>query len=90
MSEYTMPGDPMEQRIAAIERRQAELEQRMDDFGEEIKKNTATTNEIKADTGQMLTLFKASKLGADLVKWLASVGGGLIIAYAAFKGMSGH
>lgn len=78
------------QRLDAVERRTQALEERMDFFADEMRKNTETTNSIKSDTTQMVTLFKASLLGASLVKWLATVGGGLIVAYAALKGLAGH
>ena len=80
----------LEERLTAVERRTEALAQRMDNFAEALQQNTETTNAIKADTGQMVTLFKASLLGASLVKWLATVGGGLIVAYAALKGLASH
>jgi hypothetical protein len=90
-SDMTSDGEtPMEQRIAAVERRASVLEKRMDDFADEIRKNTETTNSIKQDTSQIIAFFKASQLGASIVKWCATVGGGLIIAYASYKGMTGR
>ena len=80
----------MEQRLAAIERRQAELEQRMEDFAHRLAENTATTQAIKADTGQLVLAFKASQLGASIIKWLTGVGSAVIIGYAAIKGLTGH
>lgn len=77
----------MERRISEIERRTGILEKGMDDLREQIAENTDTTNAIKRDTSQIVTLFKASQLGASIVKWLATVGGGAIVAYAAFKGV---
>lgn len=77
----------MEDRLAAVERRAHVLETRMDDFAEEIKRNTETTNSIKADTSQIVALFKASQLGASIIKWCAGVGSAIIIGYAAFKGV---
>ena len=80
----------MEERLAAIERRQDALEHRLENLSEQINENTKTTNSIKSDTSQMVTLFKASQLGASIVKWCATVGGGAIVAYAALKGLTGH
>ncbi len=77
----------VERRISEIERRTGILEKGMDDLREQIAENTDTTNAIKRDTSQIVTLFKASQLGASIVKWLATVGGGAIVAYAAFKGV---
>ena len=80
----------MERRIAAVEARQAMLEKRMDDFASKLDENSATTQSIKEDTSQMVALFKASMLGASILKWCATVGGGAIVAYAALKGLAGH
>lgn len=80
----------MEARLFAVERRAEALERRMDELVSEIRQNTETTNAIKDDTNQMLMLFKASQMGASVVKWLATVGGALIVAWAAFKGLTGH
>jgi hypothetical protein len=77
----------MEQRLAAVERRQAELEKRMEDFAHRLAENTATTQSIKSDTSQLVMAFRASQLGASLIKWLAGVGSAVIIGYAAFKGL---
>ena len=82
-----MDETDVERRIAEIERRTGLLEKGMDDLREKIAENTDTTNAIKRDTSQIVTLFKASQLGASIVKWLATVGGGAIVAYAAFKGV---
>lgn len=78
------------ERLSAVERKAEELAQRMDTFADALSKNTKTTNAIKEDTGQMVALFKASLLGAGIIKWLAVVGGGLIVAYAALKGLAAH
>ena len=80
----------MEQRIAAIEARQAMLERRMGDLATKLDENSATTQSIKEDTSQMVALFRASMLGASIIKWAATVGGGAIVAYAALKGLAGH
>lgn len=80
----------MEERIAAVEKRQAALEKRMDEFATALDQNTKTTNAIKADTGQIVALFKASELGAGVIKWFAYVGSAIIVGYAAFKGLTGH
>ena len=80
----------MERRIAAIEARQALLERRMDDLSTKLDENSAVTQSIKEDTSQMINLFKASLLGASILKWAATVGGGMIVAYAALKGLAGH
>ena len=85
------------QRMQHLEERQDRLETRMNDIAKslessikKIEENTDTTNAIKKDTSQIVALFKASQLGASLIKWCASVGGGLILAYAALKGITGH
>ena len=80
----------MERRVAAIEQRQAELERRMEEFARRLAENTATTQAIKADTGQLVVAFRASQLGASIIKWLAGVGSAIIIGYAAIKGLSGR
>lgn len=64
------------------------IERRMDDFGKVLDDNTKMTKAIKDDTGQIVGLFKASQLGASIVKWCATVGGGAIVAYAAIKGLT--
>jgi hypothetical protein len=79
--------DPVEERVAALERRQTELENRMNDFGEKLAHNTETTQAIKADTAQLILLFKASQIGAIIIKWCTAVGSAVIIGYAAIKGL---
>ena len=74
------PEAEMEQRIERLELRMTAVE-----MG--LKANTETTNSIKLDTAQLVLLFKASKLGAEIIKWCATIGGGAIVAYAAFKGI---
>ena len=76
----TMDRDDVESRLGSLERRVELMEG-------QLKQNTEVTNQIKSDTAQLLTLFKASQLGAAIVKWCATVGGGAIVAYAAFKGV---
>ena len=66
------------------------IEKQVEEFGKNLAANTATTNAIKRDTEQIVTLFRASQLGATIVKWCATVGGGAVVAYAAFKGLTGH
>ena len=66
------------------------IEQRMESFGKKLDDNTLTTNSIKDDTGKIVALFKASQIGAQLIRWCATVGGGAIVAYAAIKGLTGH
>ena len=73
----------MEDRIRGLENRVQALE-------EGLEANTKTTNAIKRDTEQVLLILKASKLGAGIIQWLATVGGGVIVAWAAFKGIVGH
>lgn len=85
-----MEDTTIERRIAAIERRQQELDARLLELHQQIEENTKTTNAIKADTAQIVAFFKASTLGAAIIKWMATVGGSAIIAYAAFKGLSGR
>lgn len=80
----------MEARLTAVERRADALDVRMAEFAEEIRKNTETTNSIKKDTSQIVALFKASEIGARIIKWCAGVGSALIIGYAALKGLTGH
>lgn len=91
MDELTEKGlvvtQQMESRIIALEKNQARLDERLNALDQKIAENTETTNSIKADTSQMIALFKASQLGASLVKWCATVGGGAIVAYAAIKGL---
>jgi hypothetical protein len=84
--------EALERRLTAVELKADALARRMDQFSAEMKENTDTTNEIKADTTQMIALFRASLLGANIIKWLATVGGGVIVAYAAIKGLGvgGH
>ncbi len=82
-----MEESAVERRIADIERRTFALERSMSELTEKLEQNTETTNSIKRDTAQIVALFKASQLGASIVKWCATVGGGAIIAYAAFKGV---
>ena len=74
--------------MAAVERRQDALESRLRELDEKIDENTETTNSIKADTAQIVALFKASQLGASIIKWLAGVGSAAIIGYAAYKGVT--
>lgn len=81
-------GDPVEERIAVLERRQAALEARMDEFAKALSQNNETTNAIKADTEKIVALFKASMMGATIIKWLAGVGSAIIVGVAAFKGLS--
>lgn len=75
-----MSSDKMEDRIEKLEDRMSKVETG-------LLANTETTNAIKADTAQLLLLLKASKLGATIIQWLATVGGGLIVAWAAWKGI---
>ena len=82
-----MDDSAVERRIGDIERRTLALEHGMQDLHEKLNVNTETTNAIKRDTSQIVALFKASQLGASIVKWCATVGGGAIVAYAAFKGL---
>lgn len=81
-------GDAMEERMFALERRHEELATRLDALEKTLEENTKTTNAIKSDTGQIVALFKASLLGASIVKWLATVGGAFIVGYAAYKGLT--
>ena len=73
-----------------LQRRIAAVEQRVTAVEEDLKQNTATTNSIKADTEQLVLMLRASKLGAEIVKWCATVGGGTIVAYAAIRGLIRH
>ena len=50
--------------------------------------NTELTNSIKDDTRQIVAFFKASQLGATIIKWLAGIGASCIVAYAAWKGIT--
>jgi hypothetical protein len=77
----------VEDRVAALESNHAALERRIGELDKKVDANTEITNSIKADTSQIVALFKASQLGATVVKWCATVGGGLIVAYAAVKGL---
>lgn len=83
-----MAGDSMEARILVLEQNHLKLESRLTELDKKIAENTDTTNSIKQDTSQIVALFKASQLGATVVKWCATVGGGLIVAYAAVKGLT--
>jgi hypothetical protein len=78
----------MESRISALENNHRQLEVRLTELDKKVADNTEITNSIKDDTSQIVALFKASKLGATIIQWLATVGGGLIIAYAAYKGLT--
>ncbi len=80
-------GTALEERMYALERKHGELAERLDVLEMTLKSNTETTNAIKTDTSQIVTLFRASQLGATIVKWCATVGGGAIVAYAAIKGL---
>jgi hypothetical protein len=80
--------DPIDQRISAVEHRQDALERRLDAFEKVMEENTRTTNAIKQDTAQIVILFRASQLGATILKWCATVGGGAIVAYAAIRGLT--
>ena len=85
-----MSETEVEKRVSALERNHEALEKRLLELDSKVADNTKITNSIKEDTGQIVSLFKASQLGATIVKWCATVGGGIIIAYAAIKGLSGR
>ena len=75
-------------RVTALEHNHEALERRLTDLDRKMEDNTKTTNAIKRDTEQIVSFFKASELGASALKWLAAVGSGAIVAYAAFKGIA--
>ena len=75
---------------ADVEQRFESLERRVSTLEADLKANTETTNSIKADTAQLVMMFKASKMGAEIIKWCATVGGGAIVAYAALRGIIGR
>lgn len=81
-------GDPIDDRLAAVERRQDALEHRLDAFEDTMLENTETTNSIKRDTAQIVMLFKASQFGAMMVKWMALVGSAIVVGYASYKGLT--
>ena len=85
-----MSETEVEKRVSALERNHEALEKRLLELDSKVADNTKITNSIKEDTSQIVSLFKASQLGATIVKWCATVGGGIIIAYAAVKGLSGR
>lgn len=80
--------EDVQRRFASLELRVSTLEVGLRDNTIELRANTETTNSIKADTAQLVMMFKASKIGAEIVKWCATVGGAAIVAYAALRGIT--
>ena len=70
-----------------VDRRIGALENRMDSLTAGLSENTAMTQAIRADTMELLQIFRASKFGAAIVKWGAGIGASIIVGYAAFKGL---
>jgi hypothetical protein len=72
-------------RLARLEvwREQADI--RFHQLNEALDKNTDMTAAVKADTAELVALFKASKVNLSVVKWAAGVGLTIISIWQMIK-----
>lgn len=68
----------LDTRIAGVERRVGTLESM-------VRDNTGVIGSIKGDTEELLAILHASRFGASLVKWVATVGAAIVAAWTAVR-----
>lgn len=86
----------------ALHRRAAEirvdaLEQAVAQITEGLQANSAVTNEIKADTAEMVEMWRAAKGGIKVLgwlgrfaKWFAAIAAAFAAIYAFVQNIRGH
>ena len=80
------------ERLRANEQRVAELAEQHRVFQAEMTKNTAATEAVKKDTGEMLEVFNSWKGAmvaleflAKVAKWFSAIAGAGVIVYVFLK-----
>lgn len=73
----------MEERLRALERWREQAETRFHQLTNDLRANTTMTASVKADTAQLVDLFKASKVNLSIIKWAAGVGAAIAAIYGA-------
>lgn len=75
---------------AELERRVSTLETKVAAMDESIKRNTEITAAIKADTSELIGLWKSAgaigRFFGPKVKWAAAIAASLAATWAALKG----
>ena len=67
---------PEDSRIVGLENRMTALENG-------LKTNTDLTNQIKADTSDIVSLLKGSKVAITVIKWVGILATGVLAIWAA-------
>jgi hypothetical protein len=75
--------DDQQERLRSLEMTVSEMRLKQTDFEHLLRTNTETTQQIKRDTEEIVSLIKGANVLARLAKWLTLVVGG----YLAGKGL---
>ncbi len=84
--------DAVDKRLSALEvesaatrAEQAEMKSEQIAMREELTKNTCATQAVKADTEELISLIKGSKVFAQVLKWSVSIGAGFAAIWASLR-----
>jgi hypothetical protein len=77
----------LDERASHLEQRVSRGEESMRRFGDELKKNTETTDAIKSDTAFIISLMRGSRMLMRFLSWLSPVAAAAaaVAAYWAVK-----
>jgi hypothetical protein len=75
--------DDQQERLRSLEMTVSEMRLKQTDFEHLLRTNTETTQQIKRDTEEIVSLIKGANVLARVAKWLTLVVGG----YLAGKGL---
>lgn len=85
--------DAVDKRLSALEvesaatrAEQAEMKSEQIAMREELTKNTCATQAVKADTEELIALFKGSKVVAHALKWGVGIAAACATIWATLKG----
>jgi hypothetical protein len=78
-------AEDISMRLARLEVWREQAEVRFSQLNRSLDDNTAMTAAVKADTAELVALFKASKVNLSVVKWASGVGLAILSAWQLIR-----